>query len=138
MSFREKSAWITLVSVLVCFGVYFGSILGGAVRPRGIETVHLFLLCAIALVLLQIGLHAVAARLDPHEARAPRDEREWLIQHRSHTVGYYVLMVMVLLLGAPAHFGHPVPDLLNFALLDVVIAALAVSVAQIVMFRRGA
>jgi hypothetical protein len=47
-------------------------------------------------------------------------------------------MVGILGLGAPGHFGHPVPDLLNFALLDVVVAALVVAVAQIVMYRRGA
>ena len=29
MSFREKSAWITLVTVVVCFGVYFGSLVTG-------------------------------------------------------------------------------------------------------------
>ena len=43
----------------------------------------------------------------------------------------------MLALGIPGHLGHPTPDLLNFALLDVVIAGLAVAVAQIVMFRRG-
>jgi hypothetical protein len=138
MSFREKSAWITLVTVLVCFGAYFGSILSGAVRARGFETFHLLAICVAALVVLQLALHAIAARLSPAEARAPRDEREALIQARSHTVGYYVLMVMVLLLALPAHFGHPVPDLMNFALLDLVVAALAVAGAQIVMFRRGA
>lgn len=137
MSFREKSAWITLVTVLVCFGAYFGSLLTGSVQARSFQTVHLLVACVVALVVLQIVLHAVAAALSPREAHTPRDEREALIQARSHTVGYYVLMVMVLLLGVPAHFGHPPPDLLNFALLDVVVATLAVSAAQIVMFRRG-
>ncbi|MBW8815083.1 MAG: hypothetical protein JF588_16815 [Caulobacterales bacterium] len=136
MSFREKSAWITLVTVLVCFGAYYGAVLSGAVS-RGFATVHLLAICVAALVGLQIVLHAVAARLSPREAQAPRDEREALIQARSHTVGYYVLMVMVLLLALPVHFGHPPGDLLNFALLDVVVATLAVSGAQIVMFRRG-
>ena len=30
MSLREKSAWIALISVLVCFGAYFGLIVTGA------------------------------------------------------------------------------------------------------------
>jgi hypothetical protein len=136
MSFREKSAWITLVTVLICFGAYFGTLLSGRVS-RGFASFHLLAACVAALVLLQIVLHAVAAGLSPREAHAPRDEREALIQARSHTVGYYVLMVMVLLLALPVHFGHPPVDLLNFALLDVVVATLAVSGAQIVMFRRG-
>jgi len=137
MSFREISAWITLVTVAVCFGVYFGSIATGSVSPRGFDTLHLLLLCVAALVVLQIASHIVAAGLSPAAARAPRDERERLIAWRAQSLGYYVLMVGVLALGAPALFGHPSGDLLNFALLDVVVAALVVAVAQIVMYRRG-
>ena len=137
MSLREKSAWITLVTVLGCFGVYFGSILTGRVSGRGIETVHLLLLCVTGLVVLQVALHAIAARTTPPDGLGPADERERLIQWRSHTIGYYVLIALVLALAAPAHMGHTPRDLLNFALMDVVVAALSVSVAQIVMFRRG-
>jgi hypothetical protein len=136
MSFREKSAWITLVTVLVCFGVYYGGIVTGSVR-RGFETIHLLLACVAGLVVLQVVLHLVAARLTPRADRAVRDEREAMIQARSHTVGYYVLVICVLGLGVPGHLGHGAVDLMNFALLGVVVAALAVSAAQIVMFRRG-
>ena len=138
MSLREKSAWIGLISVLLCFGVYFGSIAVGAISGRGPSAVHLLLGCVVAFAVLQAGLSVVAARTTPPDGRSPRDEREMLIQARSHTIGYYVLVVLVLGLGAPLHIGHPAPDLVNFALLDVVIAGLAVSGAQIVMFRRGA
>jgi hypothetical protein len=137
MSFREKSAWITLVSALVCFGAYFGLILSGAVPARSAATVHLLLACVVAFAALQAGLNLIAARAAPVESRAPRDERERLIHARSHTLGYYLLVALVLALGLPGHLGHSAPDLLNFALADIVIAGLAVSVAQIVMFRRG-
>jgi hypothetical protein len=138
MSFREKSAWIGLVSVLLCFGTYFGLIVSGRAPGRGPETVHLLLACVVAFVLLQGALGFVAARTTPPDGRTPRDEREQRILSRSHTVGYYVLVGLVLALGVPAHLGHPAADLLNFALLDVVAAGLAVAIAQIVMFRRGA
>lgn len=138
MSFREVSAWITLVSVMVCFGIYFGSIVAGGVRPPSLETLHLLLACVVGLVLLQAGLHAVAARVAPGDARVPRDEREKLIQLRAHAVGYYVLAAGVLALAIPGHLDSSTIDLLNFALLDLVVAALVVSGAQIVMFRRGA
>jgi hypothetical protein len=137
MSFRERSAWITLVSVLLCFGAYFGGIATGRVSPRGFDTLHLLLASVIAMVLLQAVLHAIAAVLSPSEARRPRDERERLIQWRSHTLGYYVLVAGVLLLAIPGHMGHGAIDLMNFALLAIVVAALAVTVAQIVLFRRG-
>jgi hypothetical protein len=135
MSFREKSAWITLVTVLVCFGAYFGALAVGHVR--GFHSLYLLLFCGIALAVLQIGLHVVAAATTPKDGRAPRDEREILIQWRSHTLGYYVLMGLVLALFVPVHFPHSAIDMANFALLGVVIASLVVAVAQIVMFRRG-
>lgn len=138
MSFREKSAWITLITVLVCFGVYFGSIVTGQVSARGLDTLHLLLWCVTGLVVLQLALHAMAAMTTPRDSRAPRDERETLIQWRSHSLGYYVLMALALALFIPVHLGHTAIDMANFALLDVVIATLVVAVAQIVMFRRGA
>jgi hypothetical protein len=138
VSFREKSAWIALVSVLACFGAYFGAILTGRVSGRGTDTLHLLLTCVVGFAVLQALLTVAASLTTPKDSRSARDEREQLIQTRSHTVGYYVLLVLVLGLAIPAHVGHPATDLLNFALLDVVIAGLAVSVAQIVMFRRGA
>src|SRR3954468_11073050 len=137
MSFREKSAWIALVSALVCFGIYFGAIVTHAISGRGDSAVHLLAICVAAFVALQCGLTFLAARTTPDGA-GPPDERERLIQARSHTLGYYLLMVLVVALGVPYHIGHPAPDLLNFALLDVVITGVVVSVAQIVMFRRGA
>jgi hypothetical protein len=138
MSFREKSAWITLLTVLACFGLYFGSIVTGRVSARGLDTLHLLLSCVLALVVLQIGLKLFAALTTPGDSRVPRDEREALIQWRAQSLGYYVLMVLALALFVPVHLGHTAIDMANFALLDVVIATLVVAVAQIVMFRRGA
>lgn len=137
MSFREKSAWITLVTVLICFGIYFGSIALRLVSARGFDTLHLLLACVVGLVLLQVALTVVAAVTTPKDGRAPKDERETLIQLRSQSLGYSVLVMLVLALFVPGHLGHTVIDMMNFALLDVVLAVLTVAVAQIIMFRRG-
>lgn len=137
MSFRETSAWITLVSVLVCFGVYFGALGAGLVHAPSFSALHLLLGCVVALAGLQVGLHALAARLIPAVDRAEGDEREALIQLKARSIGYYVLMAGVLALAIPGHMEISKIDLLNFALLDLVIAAFVVAAAQIVMFRRG-
>lgn len=136
MSFREKSAWITLVSMLLCSGVYFTVLLSGVMRP-GWGLLHVFLACVLALVVLQVGLRLVAAASSPREARAPRDERERLILWRSQSLGYWVLVVAVLAMFIPGHMGFGPFELMNFALFDVVLAAVVASAAQIVMFRRG-
>ena len=138
MSFREKSAWITLVTVLGAFGLYFGAITAGLVSARGFDTLHLLLACVVGLVLLQVVLTLIAAVTTPKDGRAPNDERETLIQLRAQSLGYSVLVMLVLGLFIPGHLGHTVIDMMNFALLDVVLAVLTVAVAQIVMFRRGA
>ena len=142
MSFREKSAWITLVTVLACFGAYFAELFGGLSGHNhhfgGLQSLHLLLLSVLALAILQIALTLVAALTTPKDGRGPADERERMIQLRSQSLGYHVLMVLAVGLFAPAFFGHRGVEMANFALLAVVIAALTVSVAQIVMFRRGA
>ena len=137
MSFREKSAWITLVTVLLCFGAYFGAIVTGAVGGEGLGAMHLLLACAVVLVVLQIVLHRIASATTPKDGRAPADEREVLIQHRARSFGYYVLMGFSLALFLPVHFGHSAIQIANFALLGVVLTTLAVAGAEIVMFRRG-
>lgn len=136
MSFREKSAWITLITVLVVFSAYFGALITG--HARGFHSLFLLLVCGIGLLVLQVVLNAIAVLTTPRDGRAPKDERETAIQARSHTLGYYVLMVLVISVFVPVHFGHSALDMANFALLAVVIATVVVAVAQIIMFRRGA
>jgi hypothetical protein len=138
MSFREKSAWITLVSVLICFGVYFGAIVGGFSSSRGPQAVALLVTCVGALSVLQIGLMLAANLTTSRDGRAPADERERSIAARSQALGYHVLMVLVMGLGLAGHLGHDVPDLLNFALLAAVLSVLTVAIAQIFLFLRGA
>jgi hypothetical protein len=144
MSFRERTAWITLISIVVCFGVYYGAVFTGLVPTNSWRSFHLGLVCIISLVVLQVGLNLIAALLNPRDARTPRDEREKMIQSRSHTVGYYVLMVGMAAVLVSTHIPRKefdfgvIADTVNFGVLAMVIAALSVAVAQIIMFRRGA
>ncbi|MFL5298228.1 MAG: hypothetical protein ACJ798_17760 [Phenylobacterium sp.] len=140
MSFREKSAWITLVSVLACFGVYFFELVASHGQGRhlgALRSLHLLLLAVAALVALQLALTAIAAATTAKDERAADDERERMIQWRSRSLGYHVLLVLALVPFVALIFGHSAVDMANFALLAVVISALVVAVAQIVMFRRG-
>lgn len=144
MSFREKTAWITAITIVICFGAYYGLIFAGQVPAHSWRSFHLGLACIIALVVLQVGLNFITALLNPKEARTPRDERERLIQWRSHTVGYYVLMFGMAAVLISTHVPRADPDLIivifdtvNFGVLVMVIAALSVAIAQIIMFRRG-
>lgn len=138
MSLREKSAWITLVTVVLCFGVYYGAVFSGAAPVRSLAMLHLALACILTLIVLQVGLSILAAVTTPKDGRGPRDEREKMIQARSHTIGYYVLMVCTGALIIPTHSrGVSMIDITNYAFLGLVISTVVVAIAQIVMFRRG-
>ncbi len=138
MSLREKSAWITLVTVLLCFGVYYGAVFTGAVPAHSMAMLHLALVCVLTLIILQVGLTILAAITTSKDGRGPRDERERMIQARSHTIGYHVLMVCTGALIIPTHTrGVNMVDIANYAFLGLVISTIVVAVAQIIMFRRG-
>jgi uncharacterized membrane protein len=138
MSFREKSAWITLVSVLLCFGIYFGALATGRIERFSMSAFHFGLVSIIALIVLQFVLHVVTAMLSVSDARAPLDERERLIELRSRSIGYYVLMAWMggIIIAVHSSAVRKL-DVVFIAWLGVVVAVLAVSVAQIVQYRRG-
>jgi hypothetical protein len=136
MSFREKAAWINLAIILVFLTVYFGALITGRIA-HGPGAFHYLLFCAAACAVLKAILTFAAVQTTSRDGRTPADEREVAIERRSEALGYNVLVWLVILLGIPMHLGHPPADLMNFALLDVVLSALVVVVAQLVMFRRG-
>src|SRR5690242_17916034 len=98
MAFREKSAWITLVTTLVVYGGYFALAVPriAAGHFGGFQFVGLLSAAVVVIVALQVGLTTLAAVMDPHGARSPRDEREQLITLRANRAGFYTLEVGVL------------------------------------------
>jgi len=144
MSFREKTAWITLVTILVCFGAYYGAILSGLVPQTSWQAFHLGLVAIVGLAGLQVFLTLVAMRVTPRDSRSANDERELMIHARSHVIGYYVLMIGMAATLVVTHLRLPgdsaidvIVRIANIGVAVMVLAALSVATAQIVMFRRG-
>jgi hypothetical protein len=144
MSFRERTAWITVITIVIFFGAYYGATLSGFVPAGSMSAFHLGLLSIIGLAVFQVGLNLTATILNPKEARTPRDERERMIHARSHVIGYYVMMigtaVTLVVTHLPVegdHFFDVIVRTVNIGVLAMVIAALSVAIAQIVMYRRG-
>lgn len=145
MSFREKTAWFTLITILVFFGAYYGFTLTGLVAANSWAAFHLFAVCMAGLVVAQLALNLVAASLSPKDARTPRDEREQTIHARSHIIGYYVLMIGTAITLVTTHIplsSDQHVDIIirtvNFGVFSMLAAAASVAIAQIVMYRRGA
>lgn len=144
MSFRERTAWITAITIVICFGVYYGATFAGLVPPNSMSAFHLGLLSIVGLVVLQVGLNVLAMILNPKDARTPRDERERIIHARSHVIGYYVMMIGTAVALLATHialegddFGDVVVRTVNVGVFAMVVAALSVAIAQIIMYRRG-
>lgn len=138
MSFREKSAWISFVTILLVFGAYFWNVsqaLHGEVTYDTAFKVELGLVAAF--VLIEIVLHIALAMQAPNEARAPRDEREQLIEMRATRVAFQVLVIGALACVGLVHVTRSAWAIGQHVLLAVVVAQLVRFGGQIFHFRRG-
>jgi archaellum biogenesis protein FlaJ (TadC family) len=138
MSFREKSAWISFVSILVVFSAYFWNvarILHGKVDGHTGFVISIALLAAF--VLIEIVLHLTVIMQAPNEARAPRDEREQLIELKATRVAFQVLVVGALAGVGMMHITRNAFVVGQHVLLAIVFAELVKFGVQIRYFRGG-
>ena len=134
MSFREKTAWISLISMAGIYGLYFWSLIrsGGGSRTGGL------LGTVIALVVVQTVLTIAVAVFDPKNAQAPRDEREKLIELRSTRVAYAGLATGIACAVFFAAFPSPIIFGANSLLFILVVCEIMRSGCQILQYRRSA
>lgn len=135
MSFREKTAWISLVSMLAIYGLYFRS-----VYHTGFGAFHFggLLGTIIAVVIVQVTLTVAAAIFAPKDAKAKPDERDKLIDLRSARFAYAVLAGSVACACFFGGFNPPIVFNANALLFILVMAEVLRSGSQIVQYRRGA
>jgi len=137
MSFREKSAWISLISILLV-SVFFFLHVPWSLRPStSPELVHALLVCAIALVVIEGVAHLVVARRAPLDARAPKDERERLIDLKAVRASHYVYLAGSLASVSTLHIGANGVAIGYGVLLAFVVAGVVNNAAKIVYHRRG-
>jgi hypothetical protein len=149
MSFREKIAWVCLLSTIAVWSPYFAHILArsrqgelgaGAVITGFVAAVVLQSLLCIAASL------AIALR----SRREPRDERDSAVEAKALKVAYYVLIVSgfmavgfafcsAITRGADPSAGMSAAMLMSqLVLFCFVVAEATRFLAQVVCYRRGA
>jgi hypothetical protein len=141
MPYREKTAWLSLLAMLVTFGPYFTTI---AIRSLPSEPMpnlsQLGLLAVTAIsqmLILGIG-HLYLRRGSMHDAHMPLDERDQAITRRSVSSAYYVLIAGMILVGCVMPFKSSGWSIINAALF-MIIAAEAVHYGVVVLsYRRQA
>ena len=121
MSFREKSAWISVISMTAIYGYYFWSVVHAGPHLGSLHFAGL-LATVIALIVVQVVLTIAVAIASPRDAQAPRDEREKLIELRATRMAYSGLatgIAMACFFGALREiekwpfFGHQLGDKQN-------------------------
>jgi len=139
MAFREKMAWLTLSTMLVAYGIYFG-IVGPAVRfgeGRMLDIIWSFGLVATAHAVATIVGSIAIAVTATKEAQARADERDRAIARRGATIGYYVLIVGMIVVGVVMPFSEPPWKIVNTALLAIVLAETVHQAVVLLSYRRG-
>jgi hypothetical protein len=137
MSFREKSAWISVLSISGIYGFYFWSVIHAGPKAGGFHFGGL-LMTVVALVVLEVVLHIAAAIFNPKEAQAPRDERDKLIELRSMRVAYAGLATSVAMACFFGAFTPPIIFNTNSLLFILVTAEILRYACQVIQYRRGA
>lgn len=136
MPFREKTAWISLISIAGIYGVYFWSLMRSG-PGAGSHTAGL-LGTVIALAIVQTVLTIAVAIFDPKNAQAPRDEREKLIELKATRFAYAGLATGIAFAVFFAAFPTPIIFGANSLLLILVVAEIMRSSCQIIQYRRSA
>lgn len=125
MPYREKTAWLSVVTMLITFGPYF--VFAALQSPEGdavpnVGQLAIFALTAVVQVIILGAGHLVLRRGSPDDARTPPDERDREIIRRSISYAYYVLIVGMILVGCVMPFNSDGWAIINAALFMIIAA----------------
>lgn len=144
MSFRERSAWISLVITPVIWGAYFWKIWPDVVDDGALSvaTAGMFVGTVVMLVIVQIVLAIVlaivAAVLRQRSEEQPMDERDQLIDLKAIRVAYYVITALLIAVSGLWLFGMSPLVMANGILAAMVIAEILRAGSVVLAYRRGA
>lgn len=140
MSFREKSAWVSAVSLLAVYGYYFWIVWSAALTGHS-ETLHyggLLFRSIVFLVIIEVVLHIAIAVWRPKDAQAALDERERLIDLKATNRAFYIAMSGALVMCVRAQMPEPAFYVTNGLFFTVVLAQFVKEATKIVYYRMGA
>lgn len=138
MSFREKSAWITLVALLLASSFLLLHLPPLSLAPASSPAAfHVFAVGVIVFVAIATSAHVAVALRTPADARAPKDERERLIALKATSLAAKVYVALSMVSVSLIHFGANGIGVAWAVLFSFVLAQVVSCVAHIVYHRRG-
>jgi hypothetical protein len=141
MSFREKTAWITLITLLFASLLFIlHPPLQFTLAPEPTHFRFLVLLLSIAtFVVIEVVAIVVVAIRSPRDAKVPLDERERLIALQARSVAWYVFTASSLgSVMITIHLGANDIGLAYCVLASFVVSLIVNYAARIVLYRKGA
>jgi hypothetical protein len=139
MPYREKTAWLSLIAMVVTFGPYFTFVAMHSIEALpNLRLLGLFAVAAIAQMLILGAGHLYLRRGSPEDARTPPDERDRAIMLRSISSAYYVLIAGMILVGCVMPFDSTGWAIINAALVMIVAAEVVHYGAVVLSYRRQA
>ncbi len=142
MSFQEKSAWGTLVSLLVIGAQYFSSVIN-LWRGEQLQMASLFGLAVgftILLVIVLVGFHIIVAAISGGQDEDERDRLiAWRAGHISGIVlGVAVVSIVLMIIGG-GMVGDPLwqtPVIIANGLMAAIFLSTVVELALTIWFHR--
>lgn len=139
MSYREKTAWLSLIAFLVTYGPYFVVTSLGLTPVEllpGLRQLSLLATTAIVQMLIMAFGYLYLRRTMADEARCPPDERDRAISYRARNFSYYVLISGMILVGCVLPFTSSGWAIVNTALFMIVTAELVGYSSVVISYRR--
>ena len=144
MSFHEKSAWGSLVIVLLALVGYVGALAGAQAWDSPGETGILLLAVTVAIVIAEVGYHtliAIPLARAPDEGEA--DERDRLVSWRAEScgglvLGGFVVAAIAYIVGRELLFpAQPGIYAAHLLFQGLACAAVVTDVYRIFLYRKG-
>lgn len=141
MSFREKSAWIMLIMIVLMTSLWTAHMpwwrpFTLAPDPNPI-VFHALILATVGFVVIVVVAHIVIAVLAPRDANARADERERLIGLKATAVAFHVASAGAITAAGAVAVGLPSSYVVNGLLAIVVLAEIVRQAIIVTRYRLG-
>ena len=139
MSFREKTAWITLLAIVAVSLMYWFHMPNPFVPGPAPRVLHAMGASLAAYLIIELASWLLLRWRYPQDARAPRDERERLIDLRALRVAYYAFVVTAMAgIFVTLHLAGTGPVAVGMAVfMGFVLSQISKHAARILLYRRG-
>jgi hypothetical protein len=141
MAYREKLAWMTILTMGAVFSGYLAwvKLVGDETRPMpNFEMMKAYAVTAVAWGSLYVLGRFLLRRGAPADARAKPDERDLAVDRRATQIAYYFMMGFILYIGGYMPFVSEGWQMVNAAIFSVVLAEIIRCVVTVVGYRRSA